>query len=196
MSKVFVRFCPVAWLYNNSGGLYVINTVKRHLSYIVLLFACVVSVWAQDPVALPDSTHAPSVTTCSISGRVVDEDQKPLPFVTVKVEGQVAGSLTSLDGKYSFDFETADSVVINYTLIGYEKKQKVLGMDKAKSWVLLANYRDLTDMMNTYAFELGRMMGLPYTNHTRYVELLMDGEYLGVYQLTEQVQQASSMERM
>lgn len=76
--------------------------------------------------------------------------------------------------------------------IKFEKKQKVLGMDKAKSWVLLANYRDLTDMMNTYAFELGRMMGMPYTNHTRYVELLLDGEYLGVYQLTEQVQQGEN----
>ena len=76
--------------------------------------------------------------------------------------------------------------------IKFEKKQKMLGMDKAKSWVLLANYRDVTDMMNTYVFELGRMMGLPYTNHTRYVELLLNGEYVGVYQLTEQVQQGEN----
>lgn len=76
--------------------------------------------------------------------------------------------------------------------IKLDKKQKVLGMDKAKSWVLLANYRDLTDMMNTYVFELGRMMGMPYTNHTRYVELLLNGEYVGVYQLTEQVQQGEN----
>ena len=76
--------------------------------------------------------------------------------------------------------------------IKLDKKQKLLGMDKAKSWVLLANYRDVTDMMNTYVFELGRMMGLPYTNHSRYVELLMNGDYMGVYQLTEQVQQGEN----
>ena len=76
--------------------------------------------------------------------------------------------------------------------IKLDKKEKMLGMDKAKSWVLLANYRDITDMMNTYVFELGRMMGLPYTNHTRYVELFVNNEYVGVYQLTEQVQQGSN----
>ena len=76
--------------------------------------------------------------------------------------------------------------------IKLDKKQKMLGMDKAKSWVLLANYRDVTDMMNTYVFELGRMMGLPYTNHSRYVEVLLNGEYVGVYQLTEQVQQGKN----
>lgn len=73
-----------------------------------------------------------------------------------------------------------------------DKKHKLLGLDKAKSWVLLANYRDVTDVMNTYVFELGRMMGLPYTNHSRYVELFLDGNYQGLYLLTEQVQQGSS----
>ena len=68
-------------------------------------------------------------------------------------------------------------------------KHKVLGLDKAKSWVLLANYRDVTDIMNTFVFEMGRDLGLPYTNHTRYVELFLNGDYKGIYQLTEQVQQ-------
>ena len=72
------------------------------------------------------------------------------------------------------------------------KKRKVLGLGKAKSWVLLANYRDITDLMNTYVFETGHWMGLPYTNHTRYVEVFVNGDYRGVYQLTEQVQQNES----
>ena len=89
----------------------------------------------------------------------------------------------------------------NSTFLWYDKKpyrlrldvkQKMLGMDKARSWVLLANYRDVTDMMNTYVFELGRMMGLPYTNHTRYAELFVNGNYCGLYQLTEQVQQGKN----
>ncbi len=76
--------------------------------------------------------------------------------------------------------------------IKLNQKHKVLGMGKAKSWVLLANYRDITDMMNTFVFEMGRWMGLPYTNHTRYVELFLNGDYKGVYQLTEQIQQGTS----
>ena len=72
------------------------------------------------------------------------------------------------------------------------EKHKVLGLDKAKSWVLLANYRDVTDLMNTYVFETGRWLGLPFTNHTRYVELFVNGDYRGLYQLTEQVQQGKN----
>ncbi len=70
-----------------------------------------------------------------------------------------------------------------------EEKKEVLGLAKAKSWVLLANYRDVTDLMNTFAFAMGHKLGLPFTNHTRYVELYLNGNYKGVYQLTEQVQQ-------
>ena len=71
----------------------------------------------------------------------------------------------------------------------FDDKHKVLGLSKARSWVLLANYRDVTDMMNTFVFEAGEWLGLPFTNHTRYVELFVNGDYRGVYQLTEQVQQ-------
>lgn len=76
--------------------------------------------------------------------------------------------------------------------IKLDEKHKLLGLGKAKSWVLLANYRDVTDLMNTFVFELGQWLGLPYTNHTRYVELFINGDYKGVYQLTEQIQQGSN----
>ena len=65
-----------------------------------------------------------------------------------------------------------------------DEKHKLLGLDKAKSWVLLPNYRDVTDLMNTFVFEAARWVGMPYTNHTRYVELFVNGDYRGIYQLT------------
>lgn len=84
----------------------------------------------------------------------------------------------------------------NSTWDWYDKKpyrltldgsQSLLGLPEGTDWVLLANYRDPTDMMSTFAFILGERAGLPFTNHTRYVELTLNGEYLGLYQLTEQV---------
>ena len=57
-----------------------------------------------DSVAAPGDTAQAAKLSCHLSGRVVDEDQKPLPFVMVKVEGQMAGGTTNLDGRYSFDF--------------------------------------------------------------------------------------------
>ena len=56
-------------------------------------------------------------------------------------------------------------------------KSKILGLKKNRDWVLLANYRDPTDLMNTYAFETAAWMGLPFTNNTRYVEVFLNGDY-------------------
>ncbi len=73
--------------------------------------------------------------------------------------------------------------------IKLDVKDNILGLKKNKDWVLLANYRDPTDLMNTFAFETAQWLGIPFTNHTRYVEVFLNTEYIGVYQLTEQVEQ-------
>lgn len=62
----------------------------------------------------------------SLSGRVLDDEQTPLAFVTIKVAGQMAGTTTDLDGKYKFTFQTADTVVITYQMMGFQKRTKKL----------------------------------------------------------------------
>ena len=133
--------------------------VRRYfLHTILLLLLCAATATAQDATGVPDTTVQVS-TSCHLSGRVIDEDQKPLPFVTVKVEGQMAGTMTTIDGKYSFDFQTADSVVVHYTLIGFEKKTKVLVRPQGKlTWnVTLRNSG--TDMGEVVVSEVRRQMG-------------------------------------
>ena len=68
----------------------------------------------------------------SLSGRVLDEEQTPLAFVTVKVEGQLVGGTTDLDGKYKFTFQTADTVVITYQMMGFQKRTKKLVRPQGK----------------------------------------------------------------
>lgn len=72
--------------------------------------------------------------------------------------------------------------------IKLDEKSKLLGLDKAKDWNLLANYRDVTDLMNAIAFEAARYMKMPNTNHTRFVEVFLNEEYIGLYQLTEKIE--------
>ena len=115
--------------------------------------------WAQEPVALPDTAQQAPLPSCSISGRVVDEEQKPLPFVAVKVEGQMAGAVTGFDGKYSFDFQTGDSIVLNYTLIGYEKKTKLLLRPQGKLTWNVTMRSTGTDMGEVVVSEVRRQMG-------------------------------------
>lgn len=73
--------------------------------------------------------------------------------------------------------------------IKFDSKEEMLGLPKAKSWVLLAEYRDPTKLMNAFVFELGQLMEMPSTNHNRWVDVTLNGKDIGLYHLTEQVQQ-------
>ena len=73
--------------------------------------------------------------------------------------------------------------------IKFDKKQRVLDAPaKAKKWTLINNYGDKTLMRNLLAFELSRRMGMPYTPYATAVDVLLNGEYKGCYQLCDQIQ--------
>ena len=77
--------------------------------------------------------------------------------------------------------------------IKFDTKTSVLGLPANKDWVLLANYRDQTKFMNAIAFDMARYMGsFPFVNANRFVEVEINGDYMGMYQLTEQIERASS----
>lgn len=65
-------------------------------------------------------------TKVKLSGRVVDEEQDPVIFAIVRAKGQMAGTTTDLDGQYKLEFETADTVTIVFSLMGYKTKEKTL----------------------------------------------------------------------
>lgn len=67
-------------------------------------------------------------------------------------------------------------------------KKKVLGMDKAKKWGLLANRYDPSLLRNALALDLAQTLGLTATPEYRFVELWLDGVFKGCYQLTELVE--------
>ena len=72
--------------------------------------------------------------------------------------------------------------------IKYNKKHKVLDSPaKAKKWILINNYGDKTLMRNLLAFELSRCLDMPYTPYGRSVDVLLNGEYKGNYQLCDHI---------
>ncbi len=71
--------------------------------------------------------------------------------------------------------------------IKFDKKQELLGCPAHKSWVLLANYADLSALRNETAFDISRATGLDWTPRTRFIEVFLNGEYNGTYQFTEMI---------
>lgn len=58
---------------------------------------------------------------------------------------------------------------------------------KAKKWTLINNFGDKTLIRNNVAFEVSRRVGMTFTPFCRNVDLLLNGEYRGTYQLTDWV---------
>lgn len=74
--------------------------------------------------------------------------------------------------------------------IKFEKKQIFMGPDRAnaKSWTLLANFADKTLIRNAVAACIGSFAGQPFTAGAQFVDLVLNGTYLGNYQLSDQME--------
>ena len=58
---------------------------------------------------------------------------------------------------------------------------------KAKKWTLINNYGDKTLLRNCLAFEVSKRLGALYTPWCQPVDVIMNGEYKGCYQLCDQI---------
>ncbi len=73
--------------------------------------------------------------------------------------------------------------------IKFDEKHRVLGSPaKAKKWTLINNYGDKTLMRNCIAFEISRRLGIGFTPFCQPVDVVLNGEYQGCYQLCDQVE--------
>lgn len=71
---------------------------------------------------------------------------------------------------------------------GQDSSVALLGMPPEADWVLDAVYLDKSALRNAFSHALMRGLG-HYSPRSRPVELVLDGEHQGVYQLTEKVEQ-------
>ncbi|MCD7974038.1 MAG: CotH kinase family protein [Candidatus Azobacteroides sp.] len=74
--------------------------------------------------------------------------------------------------------------------IKLDKKTHLLNLPaRAKSWVLLANYADKTLIRNALACKISEeLSGLEFDPAARFVDVVLNGEYLGNYMLTDQME--------
>lgn len=85
----------------------------------------------------------------------------------------------------------------NWTRIGFskkpfklklDKKQSLLGLSKSKHFALLAHADDNKGYMRNFVgFNLGKRIGLPWTPSQQPVEVVINGNYRGLYFITESI---------
>ncbi len=140
----------------------------------------------------------------------------PVMYITTENNTPVTSKDTYLNATYYLDaqgiagYENIGSAAApltmeikgrgNYSWTGFNKKpyrikltdkQALLGMIKSKHFTLLAHADDAKDkkgyMRNGIGFELSKMIGLAWTPEAKPLELVMNGDYIGLYFLTEHI---------
>lgn len=96
-----------------------------------------------------------------------------------------------LRGNSSLSFEQKRYTLETVNQQGKKLDVELLGMPADNDWVLLAPYNDISMMRDVFAFQLWRDMGY-WAPRTRYVELVVDDNYRGVYILTEKIKRSAN----
>ncbi len=134
-----------------------------------------------------------------------------LPLLSFKMENgnevqskteytSVTLSVSNTDEEYCFEDVSADirgrgnatwKMAKKSYRLKLGKKMNLLGQGRgeAKDWILLANHCDQTLLRNYLAFYTANQLdGFEYASSGRFVEVVINGDYKGVYLLCEQVE--------
>lgn len=87
------------------------NSLRMYLGILLLLLIGATEGWAQ---------------RVTIKGTVRDENGAPVEIANILVEKQLIGATTNLEGKYEIKCESTDSVVLVYSMLGYQTRRRVL----------------------------------------------------------------------
>ena len=119
--------------------------MKRFFLYIVTLFICLLA-GAQDTIRV------------HLKGRVIDEKNEPVSFCLINVQGQAAGTTANINGEYKLSFNTADSVVITYQMMGYKKRTRVLRKPQGNLTLNIVMYDGGHELSEVEVREIRRQM--------------------------------------
>ncbi len=152
------------------------------------------------PETVPETETRPSVTlpfpvptadlpVVSVNTAGVAVDSKTYVDMTLTLVGteeplaEIPGSIR-LRGNSTFSFPKKPY------RIKLDQKHSLFGLDKAKSWVLLADWLDPSTLHNYAALSLAATSEhFDFVPTPHKVNLYLNGEYRGIYTLCEQVQE-------
>lgn len=117
---------------------------------------------------------------------LIDNGEGKINYITDPFNGydgrigiEIRGQSSQQFEKKQYGFETHDS-------LGNDLDVSILGLPKESDWVLNASYIDKSLLRNVLAFKIFNDMGR-YSSRTKFCELVINGEYRGIYILQEKI---------
>ena len=144
------------------------------------------------PVALrtlPGVTGIPRVDIVTDDGQPITSKQT-YKRATLSVDPRGSGvpaysESARLRVRGSFTATALEKLPYRVKLDGSEE---LVGLPTSKDWVLLANFYDRSLLRTTLGMEAGRRMGLPWSPRFVDVEVYLNGQLKGLYQLGEGIE--------
>ena len=139
------------------------------------------------------------IVLISTNGQTIQDDPRIVCDMRIIDNGfgninSVNGPFTGYNGKISIEYRGSSSQSFPkkaYALetqdnLGNNNNVSLLGMPVENDWILYAPYSDKSLMRNVLTFYLGNKMGR-YSPRTKFCELVVNGDYRGVYILMEKI---------
>ena len=108
--------------------------------------------------------------------RFEDTDYEYDGYIGIEIRGNTA----QMFPKKSYSFETRFGD-------GSNNNVSLLGLPEENDWILHGPYSDKSLMRNALAYGIGNAMENGWHPRTRFVEVVLNGEYRGVYLFTEKI---------
>lgn len=156
----------------------------RRLGLLWILALSVVCAWGADYAQL---TNLPTLYIETMNGRSITSRSTYILCRLTYVDGEETTVYDSVEirGRGNSTWSLAKKPY----RIKFPEPIRFLGKGRAKarSWTLLANHADKSLIHNALASEVGTFVGQPFTAASLFVDLVLNGTYLGNYQISDQV---------
>lgn len=119
---------------------------------------------------------------------IIDNGQGNRNYMTDPFNGYQGKISIEVRGSTSQDFPKKQYAIETQNDDGSNNNVSLLGMPVENDWILYAPYSDKSMMRNMLAYKLSENLG-HYAPRTRSCELVLNGEYAGVYVLIEKIKQ-------
>jgi hypothetical protein len=139
------------------------------------------------------------IIVISTAGQTIVDEPKITAFMGiidngVGVRNNLSDPFNNYNGKIGIEIRGSSSQSFPKKQYGVELRNDagagisapLLGMPAEEDWVLFAPYNDKSLMRDVLAYKLGRDLGW-YAPRTRYCEVVLNGQYQGIYVLIEKI---------
>ncbi len=171
--------------------------MKKNILFLYCLFACAFA----DAQGIT-SSNLP-IISINTNGQTIIDDPKIMADMGIiyngnNVRNNITDAFNHYNGKIGIEIRGQSSQQFpmkSYSIelrdnAGNSTDKSLFGLPKESDWVLYAPYSDKTLMRNFLAYTMSREMGR-WAANCRYVEVILNGEYIGIYIFMEKIKRNS-----